>query len=177
VPRDEGLRRAVVRTPWAPVSVVVDPDAVVVASWFGEPRPGDTGHVDLGSSQSVSHIRGVTEALEAWVDGDLDALLRPAVRQPGGPFQQDAWNAMRKVHGGSVVSYTELAAMAGRPRAVRAAGTACATNSVAPFVPCHRIVRTDRGLGGYGFGLDLKAALLAHEGVVPTTGRYTPTGS
>ena len=54
--------------------------------------------------------------------------------------------------------------LAGMLRAVRAAGQACATNRVAPFVPCHRIVRTDGSLGGYAYGLEVKEALLTHEG-------------
>jgi len=79
---------------------------------------------------------------------------------------QDAWIASRTVSAGTTTSYTGLAALAGRPNAVRAAGSACAKNLVAPFVPCHRILRTDGSLGGYYYGLPVKAALLAHEGVV-----------
>ena len=55
-------------------------------------------------------------------------------------------------------------AAAGSASAVRAAGQACARNKVAPFVPCHRILRSDGTLGGYAYGLPVKAALLAHEG-------------
>jgi methylated-DNA-[protein]-cysteine S-methyltransferase len=87
------------------------------------------------------------------------------VRQPGGAFQQAAWSAMREIPAGHTWSYSELATMAGRPDAVRAAGTACARNTVAPFVPCHRVLRSDGSLGGYAYGLDAKRWLLAHEGV------------
>jgi methylated-DNA-[protein]-cysteine S-methyltransferase len=62
------------------------------------------------------------------------------------------------------VSYTELAARADRPTAVRFAGNACARNLVAPFVPCHRVVKADGSVGNYYFGPDVKRALLAHEG-------------
>ncbi|MGB3953022.1 MAG: MGMT family protein, partial [Solirubrobacterales bacterium] len=61
------------------------------------------------------------------------------------------------------VSYATLAGMSGRPRAVRAAGTACGTNAAALFVPCHRVLRTDGTLGGFGWGLHVKESLLAHE--------------
>jgi methylated-DNA-[protein]-cysteine S-methyltransferase len=76
------------------------------------------------------------------------------------------WRALRNVPGGAAVTYTELAALAGRPAAVRAAASGCATNLVALVVPCHRIVRTDGGLGGYLFGTDVKESLLRHEGAI-----------
>ena len=61
------------------------------------------------------------------------------------------------------MTYTEYAAKAGRPLAVRAAAAACARNAAALFVPCHRVVRTDGGLGGFRWGLPVKRWLLAHE--------------
>jgi methylated-DNA-[protein]-cysteine S-methyltransferase len=88
------------------------------------------------------------------------------VQQPGAVFMQASWNALRDVMAGTTVSYAQLAAMAGRPAAVRAAGTACATNLVAPFVPCHRVIRSDGSLGNYGFGVTLKRTLLGHEGAL-----------
>jgi methylated-DNA-[protein]-cysteine S-methyltransferase len=69
------------------------------------------------------------------------------------------------VTAGDVVTYSEFAELAGRPAAVRAAASACARNAAALFVPCHRIVRTDGGLGGYRYGLEIKRWLRAHEGV------------
>jgi methylated-DNA-[protein]-cysteine S-methyltransferase len=72
---------------------------------------------------------------------------------------------MRTIHAGSVDTYAGLAKRAGNPQAVRAAGTVCSTNMVAPFVPCHRVLAAD-GLGGYAYGLEVKIALLEHEGVL-----------
>ena len=65
---------------------------------------------------------------------------------------------------GPAVSYGELAARAGRPRAARAVGQAMSRNPLAPFVPCHRVVGADGSLTGFGGGLDLKARMLALEG-------------
>lgn len=160
------LVRTTVRTPWRPVGIVADEDGVVLASWFGEPRPSDAAHIDLDSARKVRHIAGASDAVTAWVEGDVDAILDVPVDQPGGPFQQKAWEAMRRVPGGTTVSYADLASLAGNPRAVRAAGTACALNHVAPFVPCHRIIHTDGTISAYGFGPDLKALLLEHEGAL-----------
>ncbi|MGH9118487.1 MAG: methylated-DNA--[protein]-cysteine S-methyltransferase [Acidimicrobiales bacterium] len=69
---------------------------------------------------------------------------------------------------GQVVTYKELAERTGSPRAVRAAGSACATNPIPIVVPCHRVVRTGGGLGGYGGGLDAKRLLLTLEGSLLT---------
>jgi len=70
---------------------------------------------------------------------------------------------LRSVAPGEPVTYTELAAMAGRPDAARAAASACARNACGLFVPCHRVVRTGGGLGGYRYGLGVKQWLLDHE--------------
>ena len=81
------------------------------------------------------------------------------------PFQRDLLDALRAVPAGEVVTYGELAALAGRPGAARAAGTFCARNRFWLFVPCHRVVAHD-GIGGYGdAGVELKRRLLELEGV------------
>jgi methylated-DNA-[protein]-cysteine S-methyltransferase len=82
------------------------------------------------------------------------------------PLQRALCDALRAVPRGEVVSYGELAALAGRPRAARAAGAFCASNRFAFVVPCHRVVGAT-GIGGYGdAGVDVKRRLLALEGVV-----------
>lgn len=81
------------------------------------------------------------------------------------PFQRAAAGALRAVPRGDVVTYGELAARAGNPGAARAAGSFCATNRFALFVPCHRVVSAS-GIGGYGStGVGVKRRLLALEGV------------
>jgi methylated-DNA-[protein]-cysteine S-methyltransferase len=80
-------------------------------------------------------------------------------------FQRNVLAAMRRIGYGEVVSYSELAHLAGYPRAQRAVGTFCARNRFPLVVPCHRVVSSD-GLGSYGsLGLDYKRRLLALEGV------------
>ena len=78
---------------------------------------------------------------------------------------QSCWKELRKIKGGKVLSYAQLAKNAGNAKAVRAAGSACAKNLIAPFVPCHRVIKTSGEIGNYGFGVSLKRALLEHEGV------------
>lgn len=156
------LRVAALPTPVGPLNVVVDADGAVRASWFGS---ADAFRSRIGPTRTVApdELGPVTAAVARYVAGDAGALDDVPVRQPGGEFRQAAWAAMRRVPPGTTVSYTELAEMAGRPTAVRAAASACASNLVAPFVPCHRIVRSDGTLGGYAYGLAAKQALLDHE--------------
>jgi methylated-DNA-[protein]-cysteine S-methyltransferase len=81
-------------------------------------------------------------------------------------FFRELAEALRRVPRGEVVTYGELAALAGRPGAARAAGTFCARNHLAIFVPCHRVVAAD-GIGSYGeLGVEYKRRLLALEGNV-----------
>jgi methylated-DNA-[protein]-cysteine S-methyltransferase len=169
------LLAATYRTPAGPIVVVVDPHAsgdlgpaeygAVVASTF---RDLDDAVDRIPSGFDVrprSTVPFVRDVLSRYADGDLDALDEVSVSQPGGPFQQRAWLAMRTIRAGSTDTYAGLARRAGNPQAVRAAGTVCSTNMVAPFVPCHRVLAAD-GLGGYAYGLEVKIALLEHEGVL-----------
>ncbi|HEU5082644.1 MAG TPA: methylated-DNA--[protein]-cysteine S-methyltransferase [Acidimicrobiales bacterium] len=106
------------------------------------------------------------DALRRYVDGDLAALDDVAVDTAGTPFQERVWAALRSIPVGSTWSYADLAAAVGSPGAVRAVGSANGANPVSIVVPCHRVVRSDGSLGGYGGGLDRKSWLLEHEGVI-----------
>lgn len=148
-------------TPMGPLVLAVDGAGVVHRSLFG---PASVLALPDARAVAPADLPGpVVAAVGRYLAGDLTALDEVEVSQPGGPFRQAAWAAMRRVPAGRTVSYAELAALAGRPTAVRAAGSACARNLVAPFVPCHRVVRSDGSLGGYAYGLAVKRALLEHE--------------
>ena len=81
----------------------------------------------------------------------------------GTAFQQAVWQALMHIPAGTTVSYQELAARIGKPKAARAVGLAVGANRLAVVVPCHRVVRSDGGLGGYKWGLARKQALLRNE--------------
>ena len=84
-------------------------------------------------------------------------------------FQRRVLDATARIPAGRVATYTQMAAQAGSPRASRAAGNALHNNPVAIIVPCHRVLRADGSLGGYGGGLPIKEWLLEHEGARPAT--------
>lgn len=81
----------------------------------------------------------------------------------GTAFQEQVWQALAKIPPGRTLTYTELAAVVGAPRAVRAVASACAANSLAVAIPCHRVIRGSGELAGYRWGVERKRKLLERE--------------
>ncbi len=81
----------------------------------------------------------------------------------GTAFQQRVWQALRAIPAGSTASYTDIAQRLGMPKAVRAVAQACASNTIAVAIPCHRVVRHDGTLAGYRWGVERKRVLLDRE--------------
>jgi len=89
--------------------------------------------------------------------------FRVPLHLTGTNFQQRVWSAIARIPWGETRSYAWLAAAAGRPRAVRAAANACGKNPIPILIPCHRVIASDGGIGGFSGGLALKRRLLAIE--------------
>jgi methylated-DNA-[protein]-cysteine S-methyltransferase len=146
---------------------MVDADGVVLASGWTADSEALRGliHPTLRPAESVARaeLGEVTRSIEAYHSGDLTAVDGIPVSQRAGEFLEHAWRVLRKVPAGTTVTYRGFAELAGRPAATRAAASACARNAAALFVPCHRIVRTDGGMGGFRWGTDVKRWLIAHE--------------
>jgi methylated-DNA-[protein]-cysteine S-methyltransferase len=104
-------------------------------------------------------------ALEAYFEGELEAIREIPTATGGTEFQRLVWDALRAIRAGHTLSYGALAAKLGRPLAVRAVGLANGKNPIAIVVPCHRVVGADHSLTGYAGGIERKRWLLAHEGV------------
>jgi len=107
--------------------------------------------------------------LEQLVKGAIAAIEHPAqmpdlpLDVAGTAFQQAIWSELRRIPAGETRTYAQLAAAVGKPKAVRAAGSANGANNVAVLIPCHRVIRTGGGLGGYAYGLEIKRKLLEKE--------------
>ena len=101
--------------------------------------------------------------LEEYFTGARRRFDLPLDRALSTGFREKVQRVLRQIDYGSTRSYKEIAELVGSPRAVRAVGTACATNPLPIVVPCHRVLRTDGALGGYIGGLDAKTALLTLE--------------
>ena len=104
--------------------------------------------------------------LDLYFEGKLTEFGLPLDWQLSRDFRRRALRAIARIPYGQTRSYTQIATSAGNERAVRAAGTACGTNPIPVVVPCHRVLRSGGGLGGYGGGLPMKESLLRLEGVL-----------
>ena len=156
-------------TPWGKISTVLDvaKTPTVIGAGF-KPLNKLLKQIDIDKSIKLindKNLEGISEYVQDWIDGDLEVFKKIRLTQKGAEFMQSCWKELRKIKGGKVLSYAELAKNAGNAKAVRAAGSACAKNLIAPFVPCHRVIKTSGEIGNYGFGVSLKRALLEHEGV------------
>lgn len=103
------------------------------------------------------------EPIGRYLNGELKAIDELPLAQAGTDLQQEVWQGLRDIPAGETKTYTELAKATSKPKAVRAVGSACGRNLIAPFVPCHRALRSDGTLGGYYYGLEVKRWLLDHE--------------
>ncbi len=118
---------------------------------------------DMASRWPKARFRRDQEVAEA-VAGPALRGGRGRLRLIGAPFQVKVWEALLQVPSGYVTTYSDIAAAIGRPKAVRAVGTAVGRNPISWLIPCHRALRKSGALGGYHWGLTVKRAMLAYEG-------------
>jgi AraC family transcriptional regulator of adaptative response/methylated-DNA-[protein]-cysteine methyltransferase len=129
-----------------------DEDEAELARHFPNAR------IDAGGTAMAALVAGAVAAVETpsrMPDLPLDLA--------GTAFQQAIWSELCRIPPGETRTYTQMAAAVGKPKAVRAAGSANGANPIAVLIPCHRVVRSDGRLGGYAYGLDRKRALLDKE--------------
>ncbi|GAB2992477.1 methylated-DNA--[protein]-cysteine S-methyltransferase [Amycolatopsis acidiphila] len=154
-------------TPIGPFTAVVASDGAVLASgWTADLdklTPQISRSLVPGELREKRDLGAVSAAVRRYHGGELDAIDDIPVRQRSGEFLQHAWDVLRTVPAGKPVTYSEYAELAGRPAAIRAAASACARNSAALFVPCHRVLRIGGALGGFRWGVEAKRWLLDHE--------------
>ena len=116
-----------------------------------------------------AELIGGDSEFESWVAAVVGLVEAPGIglNLPldvrGTAFQQRVWQALRDIPAGSTASYTEIAQRLDMPKAVRAVAGACAANTLAVAIPCHRVVRSDGHLSGYRWGVQRKAELLRRE--------------
>ncbi|MFM8190888.1 MAG: methylated-DNA--[protein]-cysteine S-methyltransferase [Candidatus Nanopelagicus sp.] len=156
------------KTPVGELSLIADEDILIAAGFSGIANLiSRLDKLTAGQKLSKSsRIPIISDLISDYFDGDLNSLNGIRARQSGAKFSQDVWKVMRKIPAGNTISYAELAKRAGSEAAVRAAGTACGNNLIAPIIPCHRIVKSGGGLGNYGYGVKIKEWLLRHEGAL-----------
>ena len=131
--------------------------------------PRGDGAEGAGSRQPSAQVsrwhRATESALKRVLAGRAPADLPPMDWTGATEFQQAVWRQMLKLRPGQTMSYGEIAAAIGKPRAVRAVGGACGANPIPVLVPCHRVLAARGRLGGFSGGLEWKRRLLAREGI------------
>lgn len=163
------LQTAVFETTWGSLSIAAGARGVAACrlpAAPGTPRPLQVLRVRIPRGakavlrQAVDFVRAV---IEGRAPGKCPALDEAALG--GAPeFRRSVWTALRKIPRGRTLTYSGLAGLAGHPRAARAAGSACGANPLPLFIPCHRAVAANGGLGGFSAGLAWKTRLLTGEG-------------
>ena len=133
-----------------------DPEALVRDLQDRFPKARLVG-ADRAYETLVARVVAFVEAPGIGLDLPLDVR--------GTAFQRRVWKALRDIPAGETESYAQIAARIGTPSAVRAVASACAANSIAVAIPCHRVVRSDGSLSGYAWGIDRKRALIEREAV------------
>jgi methylated-DNA-[protein]-cysteine S-methyltransferase len=116
--------------------------------------------------EAPAQLDGARRELDLYFEGRLDSFDLPLDWRLSDGFQLRVQKAIARIPYGETRNYTEMATRAGNVRAVRAAGTACGRNPIPVVVPCHRVLRSSGGLGGYGGGLPMKQGLLELEGIL-----------
>lgn len=161
------IKWTVVDTPAGPFCIVADENDVVRASGW-ESDVDDLLRVvapelaQLGRTEDrLDRVRNAV--VDYYERGDFAALDEIEVHPAGTAFLGEAWAAMRAIPAGEPITYQQLADRMGRPRATRAAASACARNRTGLFIPCHRVVRSDGSAGQFRWGPDTKRWHLAHE--------------
>jgi methylated-DNA-[protein]-cysteine S-methyltransferase len=154
-------------SPLCPLLLVTDADGILRALEFDDHESRLhrllRDHYGAYTLQEGAAPSVVTRALNAYFQGDLDALIDVRTATGGTPFQREVWKALRAIPAGTTVSYGQLAARVGRPAASRAVGAANGANPIPIVVPCHRVIGANGTLTGFGGGLPRKRWLLDHE--------------
>jgi len=155
MPDDSDLRS--VLTSWGVIKLEIDAAGVAVCTL---PRldgiPMESFAIlEAGSDPYSSYIRKLFEG--------KNPQPPPIGRLQGTPFQIDVWRGLQNIRKGETRSYAELAAAIGHARSARAVANACGRNPAPLFIPCHRVIRSDGGIGGFSSGTAWKKLLLAVE--------------
>jgi O-6-methylguanine DNA methyltransferase len=125
------------------------------------------GHVDAVEAVEREYylLKQVAVELRKYFRGRLQEFKIP-IDLRGTDFQKKVWAKLRTIDYGGTIRYGELADSIGCNGGARAVGTACGANPIPLVVPCHRVIASDKGLGGYSGGLEIKSWLLKREGVM-----------
>ena len=162
------LRYITTTTPDGDFHIIIDDQDVALASGFGKLEHLIQRLPVSSEGYAFSGAKGhdYERAVQKYFQGDSEALSSIKHHQDGSVFKKTVWSSISKIPYGQTVSYRALAETYGSAGAVRALGSACGSNRLILIIPCHRVVRSDGGLGEYYYGPDIKQSLLKREGAI-----------
>lgn len=152
------MAKALIDTPIGVLTVIAN-DVGVCRVWFG-----DLDDNVSGTAVADAHLETALTQLREYFDGERTSFDMTIDRSGRAGFRGEVLDALETVSFGQTITYGDLAARAGRPKAARAVGSAMATNPIAIIVPCHRVLPTGGGVGQFGGGVPAKEWLLRREG-------------
>lgn len=160
------LKILTTETPVGPFHTIMDSDNDIVrVSGFGEigELTKRLPHTFKDALLQTISQHPYQESVQAYFKGDESALDAIPRLQVGTEFQLRVWRAISSIGYGKTLDYSQLAALAGNPKAMRAAGSACGHNRLILLIPCHRVLKKDGSVGSYVYGPKVKEYLLNHE--------------
>jgi len=149
-------------SPFGPAVVMGTEKGICGMAFAAETGP-EAAMQDMRARWPDAQFREDPAALAPWVEAAFATGGAAKLHLIGAPFQIKVWEALLHIPSGHVTTYSEIAGAIGKPKAVRAVGTAVGRNPVSWLIPCHRALRKSGGLGGYHWGLPVKRAMLAFE--------------
>lgn len=152
------MAKALIDTPIGALTVLAN-DVGICRVWFGDLEDNVSG-----TTVADAHLETALTQLREYFDGERASFDVTIDRSGRAGFRGEVLDALETVSFGQTITYGDLAARAGRPKAARAVGSAMATNPIVIIVPCHRVLPTGGGVGQFGGGVPAKEWLLRREG-------------
>jgi AraC family transcriptional regulator of adaptative response/methylated-DNA-[protein]-cysteine methyltransferase len=127
------------------------------------PENRQAAYDDLDHRFPETDFKENTEKANQLIKAIFEKGEKPKLNPIGTDFQMSVWQALQRIQTGKTSTYAQVAEAIGRPKAVRAVGTAIGANPIGFLIPCHRVLRTDGGIGGFRWGLECKKKMLEWE--------------
>jgi AraC family transcriptional regulator of adaptative response/methylated-DNA-[protein]-cysteine methyltransferase len=148
------------QTPFGECCIVFSNDGICALIF---PESKESAYADLDNRFPETDFRQNDAKAARLARQIFEEGQKPLLNPIGTEFQLSIWRALQRIPAGKTATYAQIAEAIGRPKAVRAVGTAIGANPIAYLIPCHRVIRTDGGLGGFRWGLDCKKKMLDYE--------------
>jgi AraC family transcriptional regulator of adaptative response/methylated-DNA-[protein]-cysteine methyltransferase len=147
-------------SPFGECCIVFTNDGICALTF---PESRESAYADLEHRFPKTSFKQNDEKASQFARQIFEEKGKPQLNPAGTEFQLAVWDALLQIPAGQTTTYARIAMQINRPKAVRAVGTAIGANPIGFLIPCHRVIRTDGGLGGFRWGLERKKMMLEYE--------------